>query len=418
MAVPAFLCGGGKACGMAMFWKWTVLAIAVVASWAGLCLGDGSEREPFRFGVLQSTDEHLARNREAGANIVVVELGWNRAEPAQSAFSDSYFRKMAKNIEARRRMGYAIALDLGFQYPPKWVFDLPHARYVNQVGRVFRSETTGEDIPNAVFNAAVRERQKAYLAEVFRRLGTEFALVRLGWMKYGELAYPVSEFGGRGNCYWAFDALAQGRAEGLAKGLAPCPVPGWVPGEASPDHARARAFLDWYLGALRNYHDWQIETTREFTSAPLAILYPSWGMRPGDAEKAIGADLSGATPAEASGEVQRGLDFERLVSGIRDPRVTVYCTWIDSSPEFGDDAADDPTRWSPCHYLAALASEHCPPLHVWGENTGGGDMATVALCFQRIRQYGYRGFLWAFEQDLYDGKKPEIGDFRTNLTGQ
>ena len=390
--------------------RWVLLATMVWAALVGPAARGDEGGEAFHFGVLQHSREHLDANRRAGADIVVIDLAWDRAEPKAGEFSDAYLGEIRRQIATCRKLGYGIALDLGFQYPPAWAFDLPGGRYINQFGEAFASKAVGEEVPNAVFSQAVRDAQEAYLKRVFERLGKDFAFVRLGWMKYGELAYPAAKAGGRTNCYWAYDDLAQGKADGRPAGVPTCPVPGWRPGEASPGHAKAKAFLDWYLSALRDYHDWQIHTTRKYTPAPLAMLYPSWGMRPASAGKAIAADLDGSTPAERTGEVQRGLDFRGLVAGIRDPRVYVYCTWLDSSPSFGRDDEADRERWSPAHYLAVLAAEHRPALQAWGENTGGGDAATVALCFERIRAYGYRGLLWAFERDLYDGTAPEMRD--------
>ncbi len=386
---------------------------AIVVS-TNICYGEKLLQQPFYFGVLQSKDENLARNRQSGANIVVVGLGWDRAEPNQGEFSSEYFKEISEKIKIRRKLGYSIALDLGFQYPPDWIFDLPHSYYINQYGQKFFSTNIGENIPNAVFNQAIRDCQESYLKEVFKHF-KDFELIRLGWTKYGELAYPIHKYGGEKNCYWAFDDIAQGKSKGLAEGLSSCPLPGWIPGNQSVDNKDAAKFLQWYIGALQNYHDWQIKTVRRFTSKPLAMLYPSWGMRPGSIQKAIKGDLNGSTSSEINGEVQRGLDFKRLISGISDTNVYVYCTWIDSNPHFSNDAGSNPAYWSPAHYLAFLAQEHQPPLQIWGENTGGGDMKTVELCFERIKKYNYNGFLWAFEHQLYDGKKPEIEDFKPYL---
>lgn len=364
-----------------------------------------------RLGILQHTREHLQENRDAGAQVVVISLAWDRAEPAMGQFSEDYFEQVRGSIEACRKLGYDIAVDPGFQYPPAWIFQLPHSRFVNQYGSMFASTQVGENIPNAVFNQAIRERQEIVLRRLLKELGPGLAMLRLGWMKYGELAFPLHTFENDKNCYWGFDDIAQGRVPGRPPGLEPCPTGDWRPGEQSPAHAHARAFLRWYLGALQNYHDWQIATARKYTDAPLAMLYPSWGLRPGHCEAALEHDLDGTTSPEINGEVQRGLDVEHLVAGIQDPHVIVYCTWLDSSPAFSQDESPNRSRWSPAHYLATLAAEHRPALHAWAENTGGGEVEVLSLCRDRILKYGYRGFVWAFERDLYDGRPPDISDF-------
>ena len=256
------------------------LVAAVIAIVPCALLAESELDAVLRLGILQNSPEHISDYRAAGVNVAIVELGWNRSEPRAGHFDDAYFREMAARIGAWRDAGFGVALDLGFQYPPEWIFGITHSRFVNQYGDAFESSRIGEEIPNAVFNRAVRDRQEAYLREVFTRLGSDFALVRLGWMKFGEIAYPVHEFRGRENCYWAFDDNARGIADGLPDGIEPCPVPGWMPGTAGESEARARRFLGWYLGALENYQDWQIRTVRTYTKAPLAVLYPSWGTRP------------------------------------------------------------------------------------------------------------------------------------------
>jgi len=378
----------------------------------------GQEAGNFQFaGILQNTKQHLTSNREAGVQVAIVEIGWNRAEPAQGQFSETYFNEVREKLQEYRALGYKIVIDFGFQYPPDWIFDLPHSRYVDQHGNHFKSATIGENIPNAVFNQAIRDHQEAYLRQVFREIDDDFLFVRLGWMKYGEIAFPVHRYEDNANCYWGYDALAQGEVRGLPPGIERCPVPGWRPGQTSPDHRDALVFLAWYHGALQNYHDWQLATARKYTDVPLAMLYPSWGTRPGSVNNAVQHDLDGSTSPEINGEIQRGLDFERFISGIRDTNVIVYCTWLDSNPTFSRDDGLDRTAWSPSHYLAVLSAEHDPSLPVWAENTGGGDLKVLDLCAERIKAYGYAGFFWAFESDLYDGVPPEIGDYGVFLGG-
>lgn len=375
-------------------------------------LGAQPESKPV-LGILQHRPEHLKQNYQAGARMVVIELGWNRAEPETGQFNRAYFEQIRASMRLCKAEGYLLSLDFGFQYPPDWIFNLPHSRFVNQYGETFTSETLGEDIPNAVFNQTIREYQERYIQQVFKELGSDFRLIRLGWMKYGELAYPIHTYQEKQNCYWGFDAIAIGKAPRRPPGIPLSPAGDWKPGDPSPDHREAEKFIEWYLNALRDYQNWQIKTVRPYTSAPLAVLYPSWGLRPGDIAKAIEKDLDGSTPRESTGELQRGLDFQRLVAGIQDPNVIVYCTWLDSSPDFSRDDQPHPAHWSPAHYLAHLAATHPPRLPAWAENTGGGPPEIFDLCLQRIRQYGYAGFLWAFEHDLYDGIPPEIQDFKT-----
>lgn len=350
------------------------------------------------FGTLQHDLARLDAVRAQGIGATVLEIGWNRWQPEPGRSDQAYIATVRDRLATLRAAGMQVALDLGMQYPPAWVFDLPHSRYRNQYGAAFDDPAPGMNGVNAVFNAALRERQAAHAAAVFAALGHDFVLVRLGWGWYSELNFPKAAFAGRTNCYWAFDDLAHGRAPGLPPGIPPCPVPGWKPGEPSPDHDAARRFANWYIDALRDYHDWQISTVRALHPGRLAMLYPSWGLRPGQLDAAIARDLDGSQVAQ-HGDLAMGEYWPRLIAGIRDPGVVVYSTWLDSP--FGDDRSPDPAQWCPMRWLAALAEPR--GLAVAGESTGNNDAAALRRCFARAEELRLLGFFWAFERELFDG---------------
>lgn len=367
---------------------------------------------PTSIGVLQATPDQSSTLANAGVTLTVLSVSWDRFEPSAGTHDPTYLRRLRSDCAAFRRAGLQIVLDPGFQYPPAWLFELPDSRYRNQHGDIFTDCSPGKNIPNPVFNAAIRARQASHLGALFRELGTDFHAVRLGGGWYNELNYPPAAFQNRTNCYWAYDALAQGTKPGLPTGMTACPVPGWKPGEYSPDHASARRFLDWYLASLQNYHDWQITTTRQLYSGPLVMMYPSWGIRPGQIESAIAGDLAGQTSPEKNGEIQRGFDFSRFIDGIRDPRVGVHCTWLDANPSWSDETSRDPVRWTPLHFLSALARKHTPPLILTAENTGGGGPEVLRLCAERTLAFDVKSVFWAFSPDLFDGRPPELKDLR------
>ena len=263
---------------------------------------------------------------------------------------------------------------------------------------------------NVVFNAKLREMLGAYVTGVLADFGKDVDIVRLGLMRYSEIGYPHPSFKGRKNAYWAYDDIAQGKVEGLPAGVKPCPVPGWTPGRPSADHVDARRFAAWYVDALANFHDWQIELVARQYEGRMAMLYPSWGIREGQLESAVLNDLNGTTSAERNGEIQRAFAFKRFIEGIQNPRVMVCGTWIDSRPEWSDDDAPNPKNPCPIGHLSSLAAAHPLKLRVMGENTGGGGMAAMQLTFQRARRYGLDGVMWAFERDLHDGKPPTLED--------
>jgi hypothetical protein len=365
-----------------------------------LTLITASAEGPARFfGVLQGTQERARQGAEAGWNVAVIPVSWDRFEPEEGHFNLGEAKRLKEEAKAYRELGYRLQLDLGFQYSPKWIFGLPSSRFRNQFGEEHKSGDPGREVANAVFNQAVRDRMAAYMEAVFREVGADWDWVRLGGGFYGEVNFPIHRFAGKTNCYWAFDDLAQGKVMGLPDGIAVCPVPGWKPGDQ--DEASARSFLEWYLGAQQNYHDWQIKTARRWYSGDLCMLYGSWGIRPGWKEKAIATCLDGSSSGEAVGELSSGYDWERVIGGIRDPRVIVYCTWLDAPRKDCNDDGADAVRWSPVHWQSSLAEKNPLRLRVWGENTGRGDRDALKVTFERMRRYRLMGVLWAFESDLF-----------------
>jgi len=374
-------------------------ALATTALLGGCTGGRGSGRTTY--GTVASRIENADTNRAAGLGAVTYEVYWDRLQPFSDRFSLSQFDRARDDLATFRDAGMQIVLDLGLQYPPSWAFTTQNSRYVNQYGDAYTDDLPGSNGLNAVFNQQVRDLQAAYVDRVFEELGSDFYAVRLGWGYYGELSYPGHTYADRVNAYWAFDDVAQGLAPGLSMTLMPNPVPGWIPRTESQDHASAREFLSWYLDALTDYQNWQIATVRRHFDGQLAVLYPSWGVRPGQLEPAIATDLSGLSPPEQNGELQRGHDFARHIASLEDRKVIAYTTWLDASPSFGNETGDNPAGWSPAHYLAQLAEERRPALQVWGENTGSGTVDDMQLCFNRLDDYGLKGLFWAFESQLY-----------------
>ena len=155
---------------------------------------------------------------------------------------------------------------------------------------------------------------------------------------------------------------------------------------------------------MQNFHDWQITTVRKHFSGRLCMMYPSWGIRPGWIEAAVKEGLSGRTSPEINGEIQRGYDFSRFISVIKDAGVIVYCTWIDAKTMPADaDSKTNIASWSPIKFLSSLAQEHQPKLDVWGENTGPGTVEQFSITMQRAKDCGLLGLVWAFDPQLHDG---------------
>ncbi len=342
--------------------------------------------------------------RSIGLRVAVVSLSWDRFEPVNGVFDQGYAEEILRKKKSLQKLGYKLQLDPGVQYPPGWIFSVPHARYKNQFGDLFITGDPGTSLPNVVFNREIRVAIGRYFHEIFSRLGTDWDFIRLGCGKFGELNFPGNKFSGHTNCYWAFDDVAQGKSTGLPDGIPPCPVPGWIPGTSSSGNTAARIFIEWYLDALKNYQAWQIATVRRDYRGDICMLYGSWGLRPGWLNAAVAGDLGGFTPSEKNGEVQQGFDWARMVRDLPDRRIIVYCTWVDgtlANRDLADDRSSDQARWSPVHWQAGLAGDHPLKLRTWGENTGGNNREAMLLAFERVKQFGLMGLVWAFERDLF-----------------
>ena len=362
-----------------------------------------------RYGTLQSTTARLPSNTAAGIDLATVDVVWKRFEPVEGRIDAAYVKELRDRLMQFRAAGADVVLSTGVQYPPEWLFAYPHSRFVNQYGDVYASPEVGKKIANMVFNQLLRDKQQNYLALLFETFGTDFYGVRLGGGWYGELNYPEHTYGGRTNAYWGFDPVASGAAPGLPSGMQANPVPGWLPGTPSADHDLARRFADWYLGSLQNYHDWQIATVRQWYPGNLLMMYPSWGVRPGQLDAAVATDLSGTTPAERNGEIPRGFDFARYIRGITDPGVVVYTTWLNA--DASADSRPDMRYWSPVKYLANLAADRPRPLAVMGENTGRDSVTDMTVSFEQARAYQLHAVVWAFESELYGGVHASITDY-------
>ncbi len=387
------------------------LLLGTVVLVAAACAGDTGG---VLYGTVASRPENAAALHAAGLQAVTYEVYWDRLQPARDAYDEAQLERARLDLATFREAGMEVVLSLGLQYPPAWAFEVPHSRYVNQYGEAYVGDEPGANGLNAVFNQEIRDLQATYVAWTLEALGRDAYAVRLGWCYYGELSYPIHRYGDRVNVYWGFDDPALGRAAGLPATLTPNPVPDWRPGEPSTGHASAQQFADWYLGAMTDYQNWQVVTVRAHYDGRLAVLYPSWGVRPGQLEAAVARDLSGFTPAEQNGEIQRGHDFARHVHSLTDRQTVVYTTWVDAADAIVDDAGVDRAGWSPVHYLAQLAEEHRLNLEVWGENTGWGTSEQMRLSFERVQAFGLTGLFWAFEEQLLDpgGRWATLGDYQ------
>ncbi|HVA22180.1 MAG TPA: hypothetical protein VNN74_08820 [Candidatus Micrarchaeia archaeon] len=344
------------------------------------------------FGVLEPNGRHFQAERRAGLTVTDLELAWAAAEPRPHRFDLRYLAAARVRLRAMRAQGMQVALDLGLQYPPAWVFHLNRGtRFVDQYGDVWRSARLGSDVPDAVHDPAVRRAQAAYVDEVASQLGSSIFAVRVGGLLDNELRYPPAHGFGHANCYWAFGRMA----------LARSPAPGWRPGDPGP--AKARVFLSAYLGALVGYERWQLRLYRRAFRGWLELLLPSWGLRPGDIRRAVATDLDGSTRAALWGTLAMGLDWQRQLAAIGVPRVIAYTTWLDRPG-----AGSAPDTISPAAYLSRLARPRGIP--VAGENAAGAGAAGMRVAVSQVRRLGLMGMMWMDEASLL-AHRPSLGTY-------
>ncbi|MFN2582308.1 MAG: beta-galactosidase, partial [Candidatus Dormibacteria bacterium] len=312
-------------------------------------------------------------------SVVVLEFTWSSAEPQQGVYNESYFSNLRNIIAAWQAAGIRqFVLNFGMHNAPSWLLNMPNGRLVDQHGVAW----TGDNTPNLFFNATLRSYAADYTNKVFSELGTNWYAIRVGGGPLGELDYPTLRNDSNNSIdpcpsqragfvcpyYWAFDGAAQ----------ASDPVRGWLPGQSSPN-GQASTFLNWYLDSLKNFQNWQVSTVRAACpSCPVAVLYPSWGMRSGDFQAAVNDNLAGASSPELNGEVQGGRDHQRQITGLTDANTIVWGTWCDNSGTVS--------------WLAGLAlQQHLPMM---GENGGPGATSKATALISNALTYGMRAAFW------------------------
>jgi len=355
------------------------------------------------FGLIGDRLDNLPAQHDAGINAKVVRLSWKDYFPQRDQSNAKYLQSKRDEFTTLHSAGFQVIADLGLHDIPPWVhLQFTDNRYVDQFGDSYNPGIPDSGDANLVFNPQLRQAAEQYVADVFKELGTQIDMVRLGWGHWGELTYPEEKDHGHTNCYWAFDALA----------LQSNPVPTWRPGQPSPN-GEAGKFLNWYLDRLVDFQNWQIATVRGHFAGPLLMLYPSWGIRPGQIDAAIAGNLSGRTSAEINGEMQRGYDFVRQINAIHDPGVVVTCTWLDA--DGSNDDGPNQQLWSPIHYLATLADAHQPPLAKFGENTGQGSPAKMDFSMRQVQRFGLRGLEWFSENELGKPGYATLADYQRQI---
>jgi hypothetical protein len=333
--------------------------------------------------VVPTNDYTLDRSDGVGA--VMIQAGWNDAEPANGTFSSAYGASLAAQAAQAEAAGLKVVLDPGIQYPPSWVFLInKSSRFVDQYGDQFTGAVgSGEDVVNAVTDPQVRTALGHYLSW----LGTQFptgslAAVREGGGPTGELRYPSGQYAGHSDAWWAYDPDSQAMSK----------VPGWIPGTGTA--AQAQTFVTQYDSNLATYGVWLDGALKaDFgTGMQKYLMLPSWGDRPGELATAEQNLLE-----NVGDEAHMGLDWASLFPLIPDPQhTTLYSTWADA-PSYGS----TPTGEDPIDFIASLNTGG--KFTLGGENTGGDDLAQMDLMAARVTSLHFSAAFWFSGTTFADG---------------
>ena len=341
-----------------------------------------------RLELLQPDPAQADAYAQAGIDQVTLELGWDAFEPAPGVLNTTYLDQRLAEARTYQAAGIQVVLDLGLQYPPPWVWDLPGGtRFVNQFGDTWHGGV-GTDALNAVWNTSARDAQARAIHLLARYTrDVTFAAVRVGGLLSGELRLPPSTYNGHNGSLWGFDASAANSS----------PLPHYRPGIGT--RAQARTWITWYLASLTNYETWLTRTVhRAFPSADLGVLLPGWGLRPGDVNSSINANLTQQSVAALGDSLSSAVDWARQVNalGRSGLPVVLTTTWLDA-PSYGTSTSDQ----APVEYLVQLAKPWSLP--VTGENTGGGGAAALQRTFAQATRLGLQQVTWMPAATLHTG---------------
>ena len=368
---------------------------------------------PYAFGTLQTAAATAPAESSVGVKVAELTVGWDLYEPQEGVFNTAYAAQMKQQLQAFQAAGMQVVLGLALHYPPAWVFSYPNSRYVDQFGG-----TTDE--VNLVFNQTLREKAQAFIARVNEDLGlNSFWAVRITSGGDAEVLFPAETADGtHGNDYWAYDANAQGGVDRPGTIPAP-PLPGWRPGATTCNGqpvavAQVQQWYDWYVGALVDSVNWQIQTYRSLGySGFLQILTPGLGVRPSDYANSTNAYLNGE--GDSNDTMGRGAAWYMVYPAIADrTNVVAYISSIaDGSGENDVCQASDQSvslndpvvnNWSAVRWISYLADKYGLPKN--GENPDAGvagyGTAMMQAAVRQMQACGLQGMIWAFDSNLWN----------------
>lgn len=377
-------------------------------------------------GTLRTSTANITALKAAGINVAEIDVGWDSYETADGTFSSAYATSISTQVSAFTSAGMKVVLGFSFHNTPTWVMALANSRYVNQFGN-----TAGQ--ANLVFNQVIRDKAAAAISAFHTAVGlNNFYAVRITGGGDAECLFP-DEFadGLNGNGYWAYDANAVGSAANRPTTIPVNPFPTWNPGDVTPlTVAQVRTWLEWYIDALVDQINWQIQTYKTLGyTGKFHILTPGLGSMPNDYESAIAAFLDGSFGNFTLG---RGGAWHKVYEFLPDrANVTAYVSSMADRSGTPADNVTQPTdrtvgindaqinSWSAARWISYLADTY--GMQKSGENPGRpGTLSYYGLRMmqafaEQAQAANMESALWAFDTNLFDGISQVTVDDLGNL---
>src|ERR1017187_1045196 len=396
----------------------TALALAVVTGVYWLIVMAATTSSPL-WGTLDTETGTAATEDSAGVTMAMFELNWASFEPSEGTFSASYLATLRSELAAYTAAGQQVALGLGTQNAPSWVFSLADSTYIDQNGTV-----SGE--ADWVFSAAVRTAALAYFDKIAADFPlTDFWAIRLTSGGDPEMLYPG------GGAYWAFNPSAL-TGKGLPSGMKANPFPSWKPGTAGLTQAQIDRWVNWYVGGLDNVTNWQMQALSSlgFTGYYETVT-PGSGTRPDDLTQTEQQNLpnDGTTGVGAVWDryyamLPNKANVIAYISSVADQSGgNDSCQASDTSLSLTDNTMDS---WSATRWISRIAVAN--NLLVGGENPGYGIPASLNSFYTNTSSTGmmasairmalscnFKVFYWAHDIHLWDGTLPFT--LYTTMTG-
>src|SRR5262245_8201643 len=373
---------------------------------------------PVLWGTLLSDATRAATAVASGVDVVHQELGWDLYETSDGTFSSSYASASLADLNTWKAAGLRVMLGAGTWYPPAWALALTNAKYVNQNAR---NPASGYNLTNTMFSQAMRNQHEAYYTKINTDLGlNNYWAIRIGAGGNVQTLSPHANDGaGQTNSWWLYDSNAQSGGADLPSGVGTCPVASYVPGAGTATDAQN--VLTWYMNALINNVNWQINflrTTLSYTGY-IIVTSPGVGIQPWLLPHIYNDLLAGTI--DASRVSNRGAIWHLLANGITNKtKVILYCaSAVDDSgspannlsdPSFDktvDIVNDEAVRdFSAMRWLQTLAWQYGYSFS-GGENPDASHPSySVPMMTKLGQQANIAGWLlaaWAHEDNLESG---------------